>query len=259
MFTENFSQIVNRYARVLHFSQRSGFLFFNRLWKAYTPDSIARKKLHPEVFELYEKFRKNNKGNNGGDIARLLALMLNVKHVLERDNIAGNLAELGVYKGNSAAVLAYYGYRNNRTCYLFDTYSGFDQRDLNGIDASVDSGIFSNTSIEGVLGVIGQPYCDACEIIQGYFPKSVPDNLADQKFAVVSMDCDLYQPTKAAFDWFYPRMDDGAIFLLHDYSSGIWPGATQAIDEFCTETSQHLILLPDKSGSAFIRIHRNKI
>ena len=113
-----------------------------------------------------------------------------------------------------------------------------------------------NTTLESVKSVIGIEALDICEFIKGYFPESIPGYLDKEKFAVVSLDCDLYKPIKAGLTWFYPRMQNGAIFLLHDYSSRYWEGAKKAIDEFCSETKQQVILLPDKSGSAFIRIHR---
>jgi hypothetical protein len=40
---------------------------------------------------------------------------------------------------------------------------------------------------------------------------------------------------------------------MHDYSSGYFPGAKQAIDELVGTIPESLVLLPDKSGSAVIR------
>lgn len=252
----NVTNTINRYARILHFSQSSGFRFFNRLWLAYMPDSVCRKKSHAEVFKLYEKFRKHNRGNNGGDIGRLLSWILNIKHTIDHNKIEGDFAELGVYKGNSAAILAHYATEYARRCYLFDTFQGFSETDLQGIDQSSRIEMFSNTSLDLVQDVIGHPEINACEIIPGHFPDSIPDQLSHTKFAVVSLDCDLYKPTVEALQWFFPRMDHGALIMLHDYSSGLWPGTTKAIDEFCKTHNQHLVLLPDKSGSAFIRVHK---
>ncbi len=65
--------------------------------------------------------------------------------------------------------------------------------------------------------------------------------------------CDLYKPTKVGLDLFYPRMSRGGIFFIHDYSSQIWNGAKMAVDEFCAMTGEFIVLMPDKSGSAFLR------
>jgi hypothetical protein len=238
------------------FASLSGFFVLKKLCLTYTPDSIAHFKAYPHIYDLYEKFRKFNKVNNGGDINRLISIVLNVEKVLDEDNVEGAIAEVGVYKGNTACLLAHYAREYERKCFLFDTYEGFDKRDLKGIDEKFKKEEFRDTTLESVKIVIGQDAVDICEFIKGYFPESIPGYLDKEKFSVVSLDCDLYKPMKAGLIWFYPRMQNGAIFLLHDYSSRYWEGAKKAIDEFCSEAKQQVILLPDKSGSAFIRIHR---
>jgi len=58
---------------------------------------------------------------------------------------------------------------------------------------------------------------------------------------------------KAGLEFFYPRMSRGGILMLHDYSSLFWDGAKKAIDESCNKNGEYVVLMPDKSGSAFIR------
>jgi hypothetical protein len=58
---------------------------------------------------------------------------------------------------------------------------------------------------------------------------------------------------KAALECFYPRVSPGGILLLHDYSSGHWPGVRQAVDEFFQKLPEKPILIPDKSGTAIVR------
>ena len=89
--------------------------------------------------------------------------------------------------------------------------------------------------------------------VKGHFPNSIPKDAEDRRYAFVSIDCDLYEPMKAALEFFYPRLSKGGTFFLHDYSSGLWAGATKAIDEFCQTTGENPVLLPDKSGTAVIR------
>lgn len=94
---------------------------------------------------------------------------------------------------------------------------------------------------------------DACKIHQGYFPESITDEVRQNRYSIVSLDADLYEPTKAGIEFFYPRMTKGGIFFLHDYSSLMWPGSKKAIDEFCEKVNEYIVLMPDKSGSAFLR------
>lgn len=216
---------------------------------SYIPDSYSKSGLYKEFKELHGRFSKNNERNNSGDISRLWSFILNCNQILD-ERIRGDFVEVGVWRGNTASVLKYYAEKADRWLYLFDTYTGFDTKDITGIDAD-KSILFNDTSIELVQSVVGA--YDKCKYIQGVFPSSVTDEVKNKTYAVVSIDCDLYEPTIQALNFFYPRMSWGGIFLLHDYSSGRWNGVKKAIDEFCTQTHEHAILIPDKSGSVFIR------
>ncbi len=219
-------------------------------YKAYHPDSYFAFGAHPEFDELYPRFTAHNEVNNGGDSTRLWAFILNCKQVLA-EGIQGDFAELGVWRGNTASILAKFASSDNRKVLLFDTFEGFTETDLTGIDAQKEMD-FNNTSIDLVKKVIGKN--DAhCVFVKGFFPDTITDDHRNRKYAVVSLDCDLYAPTKAGLSFFYERMPIGGLFFLHDYSSLHWDGSKLAIDEFCKETGEHIILMPDKSGSAFLR------
>ncbi|HXB61316.1 MAG TPA: TylF/MycF/NovP-related O-methyltransferase, partial [Acidobacteriaceae bacterium] len=110
---------------------------------------------------------------------------------------------------------------------------------------------FADTSIDYVRQTVGN---DAVTTyVQGFFPESVTPEVTERSFALVHIDCDLYEPMKAALEFFYPRMPKGGMLILHDYSSGTWEGTTKAVDEFCQATGEYISLWPDKSGTAMIR------
>jgi SAM-dependent methyltransferase len=215
------------------------------------PDSYWLVGEHVEFGELYRRFVMYNAVNNGNDVARLWAFMLNIKQVI-KESIEGDFAELGVWRGNTAALLAHYAKTSGRSVFLFDTFEGFAPRDLISVDAN-KAMAFADTSVALVRDVIG-PNANVCHFIEGYFPESVTAQSSDRQYAVVSLDCDLYEPMRAGLEFFYQRMPPGGIFLLHDYSSTTWDGAIKAIDEFCQRNREFVVLLPDKSGSAFIRV-----
>src|SRR5690242_7388351 len=83
------------------------YLSTNQAYLAYHPDSHCEFASHPEFGELLARFTTYNLSNNGGDIPRLWSLILNIKQILS-EGIEGDFAELGVWRGNTAAVLAYY-------------------------------------------------------------------------------------------------------------------------------------------------------
>ena len=237
---------------------RCGIRFYLHAWGpkpglstflGYYPDGFAA---HPAVGDLYRKWIRGNRTNNNGDAARFISLVLNLRQIQE-ESIEGDFAELGVWKGNSAAVLAHFAAGSNRRLFLFDTFSGFDARDLVGCDESKTLE-FADTSLEYVQETVG--HAELTTYLKGYFPNSISDAVRETRFALVHLDCDLYEPMKAAHDFFYARMSRGAILIMHDYSSGAWDGAKTAIDEFCRATGEYLSLWPDKSGTAVIRKSR---
>jgi hypothetical protein len=229
-----------------------GFARLANIFWAYHPDSYAQRGEHGEFRALFDRFSRHNKLNNGGDTVRLWAFILNIKQVLA-DGVEGDFAELGVWRGNTAAVLAHFALAATRTVHLFDTFEGFDPKDMKGIDSDAGQiANFNDTSTALVASIIG-PAWSACQIAAGHFPRSVRPEHEAKKYAVVSLDCDLYEPMKAGLEFFYSRMPRGGLLLLHDYSSLNWAGAKRAIDEFCAATGELAILIPDKSGSAFIR------
>ena len=99
----------------------------SQLYVAYRPDSDLGFSAHPELQSPANKWVANNVRNNAGDLPRFYALALNIKQVIA-DGIAGDFAELGVYRGNSAAILAHYARDNHRSLFLFDTFEGFEAK-----------------------------------------------------------------------------------------------------------------------------------
>lgn len=230
---------------------KAGLGNLSSVFISYQPDSQDLFAAHPEIKTLFQAFTKGNVKNNGGDVARLWSFILNSKQIGE-EKISGDFAELGVWRGNTAAVLAYFAKQQGRKLFLFDTFQGFDAQDIEGVDSKEHQGGFLPTSINYVKDVIGDNQ-DACSLIQGYFPQSITEEAKNARYSLVSLDCDLYKPMKAGLEFFYPRMSTGGLFLLHDYSSLCWDGAKKAVDEFCIETGEYIVLMPDKSGSAFFR------
>jgi hypothetical protein len=215
---------------------------------AYRPDSDILFGTHSELAWLSRKWVANNVENNAADLPRLYALIMNVKQVLA-DAVPGDFAELGVYRGNSAAVLAHYARTYGRQLYLFDTFEGFDSRDLTGGDHGRDLD-FVDTSLDLAQHTVG---VDSVRWIKGYFPASIPSDVVDTRFSVVHLDCDLYEPMKAGLEFFYPRLSPGGLLIIHDYANPYWEGIKQAVDELASEIPEGLVVLPDKSGTAMVR------
>ena len=186
--------------------------------------------------------------NNAGDLPRFYALIFNIKQVLD-DNVIGDMAELGVYRGNSAAFLAYYARIYRRCVFLFDAFEGFDHRDLVGVDES-KAIEFADTSLDHVRDLVGE---QDVRFVQGRFPQSIPPDLYASRFCLAHIDCDLYEPAKAGLEFFYPRLSPGGLLIVHDYANSYWGGIKRAVDEYCREIPERPLIFGDKSGTVMIR------
>jgi len=218
----------------------------SKIYLAYRPDSHFDFDSFPTFSELYRHFVHESKNHNSGDLGRLYLLLLNIARVL-KDDIQGDFAELGVYRGNTASILARAARASGRRLFLFDTFAGFDSADQ--MDTDRPSQAFTDTTLDSVKNFIGT---DCVEYVVGRFPDSLSRAKIADRFAVVHLDCDLYQPTAAGIDYFYPRLSPGGILIVHDYSSGHWSGCARAINAFLKDKPERPVLIPDKSGTAII-------
>lgn len=218
----------------------------SKIYLAYRPDSHFDFGGFPNFPEFYRDFVHESKKHNSGDLSRLYLLLLNIARVL-KDAIPGDFAEIGVYRGNTARILAQAARAGHRRLFLFDTFSGFDAADQ--ADGDRPSRAFVDTSLEKVRDFVGT---DCVEYVVGRFPDSLSTVKTPDRFALVHLDCDLQQPTAAGLDYFYPRLSPGGLFILHDYCSGHWNGCARAIDAFFKDKPERPVLIPDKSGTAVV-------
>lgn len=235
--------IEERYLEVLHENMKS-----RGLYPVAIPDSINFFNRYKEYVNMKGLYTARNAVNKLKDYSRLHSMMLNLHRILE-GGVEGVFAELGVYLGNNCAVLHEYCKKYNRKLYMFDTFEGFDARDLTGIDKD-QMMQFKDTTIDGVRAFVGDD--EYTKYIKGYFPESVTSECREEKYAFVSLDCDLYQPLKAGLEFFYPRMSKGGMIFIHDYSGCFFEGARMAVDEYCNENHLSVVLLPDKAGTAVL-------
>lgn len=181
-----------------------------------------------------------------------LASMRLIAEEIKKRGIGGAIAELGVYRGDFASAMS----REfpDRRFYLFDTFEGFSSKDL-AIEEAVSGPAghhndFKDTSEELVREKILYP--DRAVICKGYFPVSIPREAEEEKYAFVSLDPDLYEPTKQGLRFFYPRLMRGGVILVHDYNSLQFQGVRRAVDEYLLEYQLSAIPLPDLHGSCVI-------
>jgi O-methyltransferase len=169
---------------------------------------------------------------------------------LDERGVPGALGELGVFRGDFACLLS--SYLPGRPVHLFDTFEGFDARDV-AIDARedlVDDFIdFSATDPQSVRARFANP--GDVNLHPGYFPESAA-GAADVTFALASIDADLYAPVLDGLDWFYERLAPGGYILVHDFNNSAFGGAKKATREWQERSGAAIVPIPDWGGTAVL-------
>jgi macrocin-O-methyltransferase TylF-like protien len=162
--------------------------------------------------------------------------------------VKGSVIECGVFRGfglMSWAKMSTILEPENltRRIYGFDTFEGFpDVHDKDGNAlASPAAGDLRASSFDELTQLIHEydrdrflGHIPKVELVRGDLVKTIPEFLQSHSHLVVSLlflDCDLYEPTKAAIEAFVPRMPKGAILAFDELDNPIWPGETLAVLE----------------------------
>lgn len=154
--------------------------------------------------------------------------------------VNGDIAEIGVYKGGSAALIC--EVKENKTLYLFDTFEGLpdlcEMDNLKVINKGQFLGEFED--VKAYLKKYSNVY-----IYKGLFP-STADPIKNKRFSFVNLDVDLYKSTLSCLEFFYSKMNKGGIIISHDYTNTNAQGVRKAFDDFFKEKPEPIIEL---SGS----------
>jgi hypothetical protein len=175
-------------------------------------------------------------------LKRFLAMYEVFKRALP---IKGSVVECGVLHGfgvMSWAKLSTILEPENltRRIYGFDTFEGFpsvSNKDTSHF-ATSRVGDLKATSYDELTELIAEYDRDRflgnipkVELVKGDITATAPAFVKSHPHLLVSLlfiDCDLFEPTKAALEAFVPRMPKGAILAFDELDNPLWPGETLA-------------------------------
>jgi O-methyltransferase len=179
-----------------------------------------------------------------GDPVRYGTIYLALRQVFE-NRVTGETAECGVYKGTTSKFL-HEIFPDRKLC-LFHIFRGSDTRDSGGgMDDRLD-----DTSEEIVLANIVDT--SNAVVRKRYFPETA-EGLEGERFCLVMIDFDKYEPTLAALRFFYPRVTSGGFIFVHDYNSpeSGW-ACSRALNSFLSDKPEKPVTIPDAWGTALFR------
>ncbi len=158
---------------------------------------------------------------------------------LQSITLDGDIAEIGVYRGGIAKLLAHIFQKTSKTLHLFDTFFGMPPVDPT--NDWIKEGSLKGASLEEMKTYL-KDFPNA-QMYPGIFPVTAKP-VEDLRFSLVHVDVDIYKSVQDCCHFFYPRMVKGAVMVFDDYGFLSCPGARRAVDEFFADKPERICYLP---------------
>lgn len=173
---------------------------------------------------------------------RLSKLIYQLKIFEQTQNVKGDIAEFGVFKGNSLIRLIIFReiFTKKKNIYAFDSFSEFkipksiiqnDKKKLRQFLKEAGKKSVNYNSIKKSL--IQRKLNKKVNLIKGDILETLNQFLKknkNKKFSFINLDVDLYHVTNFILEKIWKNVNKGGVILFDDYKS--FPGATKAINQF---------------------------
>lgn len=168
------------------------------------------------------------------------------EYVRASNALPGDLAECGCYQGASAFFMCQAS--SHGELFLFDSFQGLSESsELDRVEGEARPwapGDMRSGQEELARNLAG---FDGVHVFPGWIPERFGEVEA-RRFRVVHVDVDLYEPTRASLEFFYPRLVPGGVIVMDDYGFLTCPGAKRAADEFAATQGTTVLHLPTGQG-----------
>jgi hypothetical protein len=208
----------------------------------------------PRFNDIYEKCRPFTMTS----IERLYALYKSVEYIVSAD-LDGDFAETGVWRGGSCMLIAETLLAlssSSRRIFLFDTFTGHPQPDADKDvdiwgnraidewqrmtrDGNHDWGYVSLEEVQANLALTGYP-TNNLVFVKGMVEETVCHVPSMDKLALLRLDTDWHDSTRASLEYLYPRLVSGGVLIVDDY--GHYQGQRMAVDAYLKATGESILL-----------------
>lgn len=183
-------------------------------------------------------------------------------------DLPGCVVELGVFRGTSLFTWAnlmdiFCPFDRARRVFGFDTFkglAGYHERDgktdegmgkFEGAWRAERSDLELLAEIHNEASPLHLTAMDAMmpnqrvELINGDVRETLPKFIEEHPGLCISLlhlDMDLYEPTKVALEYLYPRVVKGGIVCFDEYGVMPWEGELRGVDEYFTELGERPVI-----------------
>jgi hypothetical protein len=195
------------------------------------------------------------------DVSRIGKVLAHHELFKSVNGLPGAIVECGVFKGASlirfAAFRELLGY--SRRIVGFDTFGTFPET-IYGPDVAMREHFVQTAGEQGIavdqlVEVLERQGTNRqIDLVEGDIVTTVPEYVEEHpelRIALLHLDVDIYEPSQVILEHLYPRIVPGGLLVLDDY--GVFPGETQAVDEYFLGTHVTIEKFPFANTPCFIR------
>ena len=177
------------------------------------------------------------------ETARILEL------ALECLALGGDFVEFGCYKGDTSLMLAELLVEKSvekgvKKLWIYDSFEGLPEK--SAADESVLGVDFKGGELFVTKREVKERFLRAGlpvpVIKKGWFKDLGPEDLPEE-ISFAFLDGDFYESIRDSLKLVGPRMTQGGVIVVHDFSNPALPGVKKAVDEWNKIDSVRLILL----------------
>jgi Macrocin-O-methyltransferase (TylF) len=195
-----------------------------------------------ELPDFTKAFQHENDFYLSSDVSRIGKLLAHCELYRMTVDLPGPLIECGVFKGASfvrwASFRHLFGGAHTKRILGFDAFGRFpttnfpDDKRVRArfVEEAGDQSI----SVAQLREVLSHKGLDKnIELVEGNIVRTLPSYVEEHPELVtslVNLDTDIYEPAVTILDTLWSRLVPGGVLIIDDY--GVFPGETQAVDEF---------------------------
>lgn len=170
----------------------------------------------------------------------------------EMQEVSGEVAECGCYRGLSTFIIASYLWMvdekfDGTGMHAIDSFEGLSKPTLKDYGSAEEMERIGEMMVEGAFSAP----IDAVKYTLKQYPNIafyrgwIPEvfaELPEAQYKFVHIDVDLYAPTLASLEYFFPRLCSKGVIVCDDV---VWPGARRAMEEFEDKHNPEIVVTED--------------
>jgi O-methyltransferase len=217
----------------------------SQLWPRRPFDRLAARLLRRRGIAAFRQITEDDRAR-GGEWPLFAQTMIgtarldNIRHCIESaiaDGVPGNLIETGVWAGGATifmrGVLAAHGV-DDRTVWVADSFEGLPRPRPEEYPADAGARYHEAPPLSVPLEEVQESFRryglldEQVRFLKGWF-KDTLRTIPNPEWAVIRIDCDMYESTIDALSALYPDLSPGGYLIVDDYAL---EACRRAVDDF---------------------------